>query len=241
MDYRLQTVEIPSHFSERDHLCDNTLIVVIDVMFFTTTTSILFENGVEKVHPIADENLFEEFEDIPCGGDNTNEQTVFMNRPQSVYGLATQFESYPTAVALESDNGAVAVDRMHTLRQNSEYEGVDIILGSLRNAYQVADYIRNNTDQYNSVLFYCAGSNGNVALEDNICQTVIKAELSNRHIIPEGYSTITKQLPLQQINSTPSQYTFADEDKDHASRIDVTDIIPIVTTDGVIVREVNYK
>jgi len=218
----------PQSLFESDVLsnAEDPLIVVSDVMFFSTTTTILGEQGVERVTPI--QSLSDVEENIPLGGEFKSEDISvdFQNRPQSVFGFIGMQETTPSHVQLHSTNGA------RVIRQISERvdESSEIIIGCLRNASSVAEYIQSH-QSHSSVFLVSAGSRDEIAIEDQLCISSIDQYLGGRPVNEVALSELSQTLPIQRYDPEMSNVDsyFQPDDRQHASRINESDFIPRLT------------
>lgn len=212
---------------------DDPTIVVADVMFFSTTTTILGEQGVETVIPIQSVEEARSYSEIPCGGEFRHEEfsVDFQNRPQSAFGFLGMQETIPEQVTLHSTNGA------RVLRQlNSETTtDAEILIGCFRNLQAVADHIE-SVESSSPIFLVSAGSREHIAVEDQLCISCLDQYLGERPVDEESISELTQTLPLQRYSpeETNIDSYFQDDDRQHAARINESSCVPRLDESGTI-------
>lgn len=228
-------------FSHPQTLLDSSLlseaedptIVVADVMFFSTTTTILGERGVETVIPIQSVEEARSHSEIPCGGEFRYEDfsVDFQNRPQSVFGFLGMQETTPERVTLHSTNGARVLRKLNAETTNN----AEIVIGCFRNLQSVADHIE-SSDSSPPIFLVSAGSREHIAVEDQLCISCLDQYLGERPVDEDSISELTQTLPLQRYSSEDTNIDsyFQEDDRQHASRINESSCVPRLTESGTI-------
>lgn len=144
-------------------------VVVIDVLRATSTIVTALTNGCAAVYPVGDPGAAALFKrqlgsDCLTGGERRG-----MKIPG--FDLGNSPLEYTTAVVggrrviLTTSNGTQALLEA----QNA----AELLIGSLLNAGQVSSYLATKEE----VVFFCAGSNGEPALEDLLCAGLMTEQL----------------------------------------------------------------
>lgn len=160
------TREAVSH----ERLTDAT-VVVLDVFLATTTLLTLLENGAKSVFPV---DTLEEASEVggrlpetPIYGGEQNARSI------EGYDRGPLPDEYPASlvsgrdVVFVTSNGTRALSAASTARE--------LLIGCLRNAPAVSDYLRRSNPEKLCVV--CAGSGGQFTLEDFIGAAVILSRL----------------------------------------------------------------
>jgi 2-phosphosulfolactate phosphatase len=141
--------------------------VIIDTVFFTSTTLAGLESGVEAVKVESSHEAARSNNGIPVGGESNREYGPregfdFFNSPTSIRRNTGDAER----VALTSDNGAVAAVNV----AEAAPETADIFLGTTLNAEAVGNKLRESDKPVHIV---SAGSRGSHTAEDHIAAFLI--------------------------------------------------------------------
>ena len=195
--------------------------VVIDVMMFSSSVLSLFDSGVSSVIPVHPSEDLSQYEDYMTGSETGDAD--FRNSPQNIYSVFGVMDSVPNTVALTSSNGAKVVVELF---QDESVES--LVIGSLSNAKAVANHIQT----YESYSIHTAGSNGDVAIEDEIAKELIEREVKDKTIEYESVLNVTSNLPIERVFDSDSYEWMTEEDRHHATNINSMSIVPTVTEDG---------
>lgn len=232
----IRRLDTPSEF-QSERVNDETVFVIIDVISFSSTVVTLMEYGVDEVVPAYTDDELEELrlmDEIVIGGEPRSDVEVdFTNSPQNVHSVFGLYDTVPERVALTSSNGA-----RRAIESYEETENVDaeIVIGSAMNAGAVGEWINENYPSYD-VLLFCAGSGGEVAVEDVMGATVIGQELRGE-TVPSQMGSLINQLPIERVGSEDIYPWLSDEDLHHISNVSSSSIVPHVDVEsGSIVRE----
>jgi len=152
-------------------------VVVIDVLLATTTLLSILENGARNVYPAASLQEVEEMggrleRDRLLRGGEQDAQKV------EGYDLGPYPEEYTSEVVVDKDVIFVTTNGTRAIGAAADAE--ELLLGCLRNAPAVANYLRASGTE--SIYVVCAGSAGRFVLEDFLCASAILSRLNG-----EGY------------------------------------------------------
>lgn len=155
----------------------NATAVVIDVMLATTTLVTILERGARRIYPV--ESVYEahstkEFLGHPAvltGGE-------LGGKPVEGFDCAHLPDEYTPErvkdhdIVFLSSNGTRAITKAKPAKQ--------LLLGNLRNAYTIAEYL--NQIATEDVYIICAGSLGQMSLEDYVCASIILSRLNMENV-----------------------------------------------------------
>lgn len=193
--------------------------VVIDVMMFSSSVIAVLDSGVSSIIPVHPNENILEYSDYITGSET--EKSDFRNSPQNIYSTFGVMDTVPDTVAFTSSNGAKRV--VELIRDNS-VDSESIVIGSLMNAKSVSDILRD----VSSFTIHTAGSNGSVALEDEISKELIKRETEKKPINYTNVSELVSELPIERIFDKDTYEWITDEDLHHVTNINSTSIVPSV-------------
>ena len=152
-------------------------VVVIDVLLATTTLLSILENGARNVYTAASLQEVEEMgarlerERLLRGGEQDAQKV-------EGYDLGPYPEEYTSEVVVDKDVIFVTTNGTRAIGAAADAE--ELLLGCLRNAPAVANYLR--ASGTGSIYVVCAGSAGRFVLEDFLCASAILSRLNG-----EGY------------------------------------------------------
>lgn len=148
-------------------------VVVIDVLLATTTLVTLMERGAQRVYPVGsvDEALKLKQE---LGADSCLTGGEEGGRRVDEFDCGHLPDDYPSEMVKDKDIVFLSTNGTRAIRRAENAETV--LLANLRNAPAVADYLNTLVDQ--DVYIICAGSMGNLSLEDFMCASIIISRLN---------------------------------------------------------------
>ncbi len=157
---------------EPEKLADAT-VVVTDVFLATTTLLVILENGARNVFPVAS---LEEAEEM---GAKLDPSSLLRGGEQGAeriegYDLGPYPEEYAPEVVAGKD--VIFVTTNGTRAISSAAPAQRLLLGSLRNAPAVAEYLRASGTE--SVYIVCAGSAGRFTVEDFLGASTVLSYLN---------------------------------------------------------------
>lgn len=224
--------------SEPDALHDeqtsDVISVVIDTVMFSSSVITLLDIGVENVIAVKETNeLISYADDMLIGGDTRElsggETVDFGNSPQSIYGAIGVLDSTPETVALSSNNGAVACERLRELSQKYQYENT-IVLGSTLNVSAVTTFLQEQLEQSThplKIVFYCAGSNSMPTFEDTITAVLLYKKLFDTDVTA-NYEDIIRMY-LETFRYSDDSW-WLEENVSHIAQVNSSDCLPISTS-----------
>jgi len=216
-----------------DNQTSNVISVVIDTVMFSSSVITLLDIGVENVIAVKETNdLIVYADDMLIGGDTrelSDGKTVdFNNSPQSIYGAIGVLDSTPETVALSSNNGAVACERLRELSQNYQYDNT-IVLGSTLNVSAVTTFLQEQLEQSThplNIVFYCAGSNNMPTFEDTMTAVLFYNKLFDADVTANYGDIIQIYLETFRYSDEP---WWLEENVSHMAQVDSSDCLPIST------------
>ena len=216
-----------------DDSTSNVISVVIDTVMFSSSVITLLDIGVENVIAVKETNdLISYSDDMLIGGDtrelSDGETVDFSNSPQSIYGAIGVLDSTPETVALSSNNGAVACERLRELSQKYQYDNT-IILGSTLNVSAVTTFLQDQLEQSDNplkIVFYCAGHNNIPTFEDTITAVLLYNKLFDTGVTA-NYGDIIRMY-LETFRYSDEAW-WLEENVSHMAQVDSSDCLPIST------------
>ncbi|AXF55391.1 2-phosphosulfolactate phosphatase [Salicibibacter kimchii] len=148
-------------------------VVVIDVLLATTTLVTIMERGARRVFPVSS---VEEAHQLKA---ELNHSSVLTGgelgaKPVEGFDLAHLPDEYTPERVKDQDIVFLSSNGTRAIMKAKAAD--TLLLGNLRNAYAIADYI--NQESPKEVIIVCAGSLGQFSLEDYVCANIILSQLN---------------------------------------------------------------
>ena len=162
--------------------CDGVAIapqaVVIDVLRASTTISTALSNGARSIHPFSEVDLVEKFKsdssfEVLTGGERGGEKLPGFDLGNSPLEYSTERVGDRT-IAFTTTNGTRAMEKCRSAQE--------VVIGAFCNRTAVAEYFRS----FNELDVICAGTDGEVSVEDCAFAGSLLDYFSTNHEIPLG-------------------------------------------------------
>lgn len=210
---------------------DDTIVVVIDVLRATSAMCSAFENGVEKIIPVATVDEAREYkkQDFIVGAERNGiplEGFDFGNSPYSYMSEKVKGET----IVMSTTNGTQAIDVSR--------EAYKVVIGAFTNITALCNWLK---AQNRSVLLLCSGWKNRFNLEDTLfAGAVSEILLEDKTTYKYGDGALSSMYLYQSAKSNPYQFL---KNSSHATRLsemglkkdiryclahDKTSIIPIL-------------
>ncbi|QDI90519.1 2-phosphosulfolactate phosphatase [Salicibibacter halophilus] len=163
----------------RPESLEGATVVVIDVLLATTTLVTIMERGARRIFPVSGveeaHRLKKELghSSVLTGGE-------LGGQPVESFDCAHLPDEYTPERVKDQDIVFLSSNGTRAIMKAKAAD--TLVLGNLRNAYAIADYI--NREAPEEVIIVCAGSLGQFSLEDYICANLILSRLNveNAHL-----------------------------------------------------------
>ncbi|MBX7095315.1 MAG: 2-phosphosulfolactate phosphatase [Flavobacteriales bacterium] len=194
---------------------DENIVVIIDILRATSAICTAFENGVEKIIPVA---TVEEARDYQSRGyiAAAEREAVpvegfpFGNSPYSYMGDHVKGQT----IVLTTTNGTQAI--------NAAKDAHKVIIGAFTNISAVCDYLKS---QERNVLLLCSGWKNKFNLEDALFAGAVTEELSKvEHVKLQDAALALKYL-YQQAKEDPHKFLHNASHKERLARLGLKDDI----------------
>lgn len=213
---------------------NNTDVVLIDTHNFTTTSIEALDNGATEIVPLTSIKGGVPNRITVLAGD---ENKSVENHPKYMTKERVENE----IIGINSWNGSSAV---HEIRGVIKDNSVDVYLGSLTNAFSLANHLCNSTD----ITFILAGSGGNIPPEDTLtmqciyqCMCINKNNLNTlRSIYKQYYDMLVLNIYDAIYEDYDSLGIFGRPNKHavlFASQIGSKKTIPIMNNNGGFIKK----
>lgn len=201
--------------------------VAVDVLFFSTTVIQLLSDGAAYIHvpdDRADGHAFkDQYPDALIGGEgNSNHEPVegfdFFNSPSYI----DEIDPADRPISMTSYNGGTTVNQLRE-RVAATDAHIEVYVGSTTNARALGHHLRSTPTP---VHYVCAGSQGDVAVED-----YIGALLIERHRLGHGLTDAETRVYTEMLRQAKGPYDPDDEshryrDAQIVTEFHRTDVIP---------------
>ena len=239
--------------TDNDMIFSNSFVVMIDVLRASSTICAALQNGAKEI--IVSESvdkaiqIFSELskEHRFLGGERNGIKPSGFDAGNSPSDYSTELVKGKTVI-LSTTNGT----KLFHKAANS----IKRVIGGFVNLHVLLDYlnnfIRNNEDSKNSLVFLCAGTNGRLSYEDTLCAGAFihslleqnkGLELSDTALVSkELYSLHAENLHISLMNGSHVEYLKGigfEQDLEKCFIMDIYPVIPVIS--GSIIKLVNSE
>jgi 2-phosphosulfolactate phosphatase len=162
---KIETCFSPALFSNDDH--HDSIVVVIDVLRASSAICTAFENGVEKLIPVADVSTARDYKSkgYLVAGERDGFVLDFADFGNSPFNF-TEEKVKGRTIVYSTTNGTGIIQK-----SSGSYMTV---IGTFLNISSVSEWLR---DQDRPVLLFCAGWKNRFSLEDTVCAGAMAEKL----------------------------------------------------------------
>ena len=223
---------------------DQTVVVVLDVLFATTTIISALANGAKEVIPVINEEAARELAEKFIPGSFVLAGELYAN-PIPDFASPTPVELNQHGISgktliYSTTNGTVALTQSKMARR--------VYAGALINARSIVENIMNNHKQ-DPILFVCSGSMGYPNFEDIYgAGYFIDLFLKQNPKITKKFSDAAKVAHSVFVSSEPEQALFSSRvgalmierekegEVEYAAKLSSMSVVPYLSEDGLTVR-----
>lgn len=223
--------------SVNDDLCQDKIVVVIDVLRATSVITTALSNGAKAIYPFADipsaKSSIEKFDTqaaLLCGERQGNIIPGFDlgNSPLSFTPELIKDKN----ILLCTTNGSVAITK--------SIQAKTLVAASFLNISAIANFICGTKDD---LLIVCAGTNGSFSLDDALCAGMLIGLIEKNEALEKDDLAVLLQHYDQQSGSLKEKLSQCqhlkylcsigyEQDVDYCLTTDLIHTIPLLRTDG---------